>query len=178
MLDDTKANLELRKLERTHWSMITTSYVIIDLRHQYGISDAESQTFFLPSGEERGETSVSQATTNRLPDLINLLCSLKHAPIDCKTVIKRSFAIKEGWNSKRLLRKFLFFTVKLNFERCCFIWPETLSKRHKEMICPEQLTPAAMSFAERLLSIGQPVSKSSLQYMPLNFQSLVHGGSS
>ena len=25
MLDDTKANLELRKLERTYWSMITTS---------------------------------------------------------------------------------------------------------------------------------------------------------
>ena len=24
-LDDTKANLELRKLERTYWSMITTS---------------------------------------------------------------------------------------------------------------------------------------------------------
>ena len=27
-LDDTKANLELRKLERTYWSMITTSIVI------------------------------------------------------------------------------------------------------------------------------------------------------
>ena len=26
MLDDTKANLELRKLERTYWSMITTSF--------------------------------------------------------------------------------------------------------------------------------------------------------
>ena len=26
MFDDTKANLELRKLERTYWSMITTSY--------------------------------------------------------------------------------------------------------------------------------------------------------
>ena len=25
-LDDTKANLELRKLERTYWSMITTSF--------------------------------------------------------------------------------------------------------------------------------------------------------
>ena len=46
------------------------------------------------------------------------------------------------------------------------------------MICPEQFTLPAMSFAEQLLSIGQPVSKSSLQYMPLNFQSLVHGGSS
>ena len=40
------------------------------------------------------------------------------------------------------------------------------------MICPEQFTPPAMSFAEQLLSIGQLVSKSSLQYMPLNFQSL------
>ena len=38
------------------------------------------------------------------------------------------------------------------------------------MICPEQFTPPAMSFAEQLLSIGQSVSKSSLQYMPLNFQ--------
>ena len=46
------------------------------------------------------------------------------------------------------------------------------------MICLEQFTPPAMSFAEQLLSIGQAVSKSSLQYMPLNFQSLVHGGSS
>ena len=46
------------------------------------------------------------------------------------------------------------------------------------MICPEQFTPPAMSFAGQLLSIGQPVSKSSLKYMPLNFQSLVHGSSS
>ena len=53
----------------------------------------------------------------RLPELKNLLCSLKHAPRDCKTVIKRNFTIKEGWNFKRLLRNFLFFTVKLNFER-------------------------------------------------------------
>ena len=36
-------------------------YVNIDLRHQYGISVAESQTFLLtkrPQGEERGETDV------------------------------------------------------------------------------------------------------------------------
>ena len=36
-------------------------YVNIDLRHQYGISVAESQTFLRakrPSGEERGETHV------------------------------------------------------------------------------------------------------------------------
>ena len=39
-------------------------YVNIDLRHQYGISVAESQTFLLAkrhsacSGDERGETSV------------------------------------------------------------------------------------------------------------------------
>ena len=37
-------------------------YVNIDLRHQYGISVTESQTFLLtkhvPSGEERGETDV------------------------------------------------------------------------------------------------------------------------
>ena len=46
------------------------------------------------------------------------------------------------------------------------------------MICPEQFTPPAMSFAEQLLSIGQPVSESSLQYVLLNLQSLVHGGSS
>ena len=44
------------------------------------------------------------------------LSSLKHAPRDCKTVIKVSFTIKEGWNSKRLLRNFLFFIVKWNFE--------------------------------------------------------------
>ena len=61
---------------------------------------------------------------------------------------------------------------------CGFISSETLSKRRKEMICPEQFTPLAMSFAEQLLSIGQPVSKSSLQYKQLNFQSLVHGSSS
>ena len=59
-----------------------------------------------------------------------------------------------------------------------FISSETMSKRRKEMICLEQFILPAMSFAEQLLSIGQPVSKSSLQYMPLNFQSLVHGGSS
>ena len=61
---------------------------------------------------------------------------------------------------------------------CGFISSETLSKRRKEMICPEQFNLPAMSFAEQLLSLGQPVSKSSLQYMPLNFQSLVHGCSS
>ena len=61
---------------------------------------------------------------------------------------------------------------------CGFISSETLTKRREEMICLEQFTPPAMSFAEQLLSIGQAVSKSSLQYMPLNFQSLVHGGSS
>ena len=36
-------------------------YVNIHLRHQYGISVAESQTFLLaklPSGEEQGETDV------------------------------------------------------------------------------------------------------------------------
>ena len=36
-------------------------YVNIDLRHQYGISVAESRTFSsrnVPSGEERGETAV------------------------------------------------------------------------------------------------------------------------
>ena len=72
------------------------------------------------------------------------------------------------------------------------MWPYliwNLVKRRKEMICPEHFTLPAMSLTERLLSIGQPVSKSSLQYMPLNFQqitrifsfqkvnkSLVHGG--
>ena len=36
-------------------------YVNIDLRHQYGVSVAESQTFLLanrPWGEELGETAV------------------------------------------------------------------------------------------------------------------------
>ena len=61
--------------------------------------------------------SWSTKITNRLPDLKKLLCSLKHAPRDCKTVIKRSFTIKEGWNSKRLLRNFLFFIVGLKFSR-------------------------------------------------------------
>ena len=60
--------------------------------------------------------SSSGQITNILPDLKNLLCSLKHAPGDCKTVIKRSFTIKEVLNSKQLLRNFLFFIVKLNFE--------------------------------------------------------------
>ena len=50
----------------------------------------------------------------------NLLCSLKHAPRYCKTEIKRSVTKKEGWNSKRVLRNFLFFIVKLNFER--YMW--------------------------------------------------------
>ena len=45
-----------------------------------------------------------------------LLSSLKHAPRDCKSVIKRSSTIKESSNSKRLLRNFLFFIVKWNFE--------------------------------------------------------------
>ena len=40
--------------------------------------------------------SSSRQITNRLPGLKKLLCSLKHAPRDCKTVIKRSFTIKEG----------------------------------------------------------------------------------
>ena len=53
-----------------------------------------------------------------------------------------------------------------------------MSKRRKEMICPERFTPPAMNLAEQLLSIGQPVSKNSLQYMPLNLKSLVLGGSS
>ena len=56
-------------------------------------------------------------TDNRLPDLKNWLCSLKHSPSDCKTVIKRSFTIKEGWKSERLQQNFLFFIVKLHFER-------------------------------------------------------------
>ena len=40
--------------------------------------------------------SSSRQITNRLLDLKKLLCSIKHAPRDCKTVIKRSFTIKEG----------------------------------------------------------------------------------
>ena len=63
--------------------------------------------------------------------------------------------MKEGWNSKRLLRNLLFFIVELRFLTLCgLISSETLSKRREEMICPEQFSPPAMSFAEQLLSIG------------------------
>ena len=59
---------------------------------------------------------VNTIDNEQITVLKNLLSSPKHAPRDCKTVIKRSFTIKEGWNSKRLLRNFLFFIVKWNFE--------------------------------------------------------------
>ena len=59
---------------------------------------------------------INPTENEQITRLRNLLSSLKHAPRDCKTVIKRSFTIKEGWNSKRLLRNFLFFIVKWYFE--------------------------------------------------------------
>ena len=59
---------------------------------------------------------INPIENEQITRLKNLLSCLKHAPRDCKTVIKRSFTIKEGWNSKRLLRNFLFFIVKWNFE--------------------------------------------------------------
>ena len=67
------------------------------------------------------------------------------------------------------------------------IW--NLVKRCKAIICPEHFTLPAMSVTEWLITIGQPLPKSCLQYMLPNFQwtkrifsfqqvnkSLVHGG--
>ena len=42
-------------------------YVNIDLRHQYGISVAESQTFLLAKCPERGETSAVRWLNNHIP---------------------------------------------------------------------------------------------------------------
>ena len=49
---------------------------------------------------------------------------------------------------------------------CSFTSSQTLSKCRKEIICPEQFSPLAMSFAEQLLS-GPCQKLSSLQYVKL-----------
>ena len=74
---------------------------------------------------------------------VKLLCSLiEHVPGDCKNW-KTRFAIKESYNSERLLWNFLFFIVWLYL-----VW--NLVEMSK-MICPEQFTLPAVSFAEWLL---------------------------
>ena len=88
----------------------------------------------------------------------NLLCSLKHAPRYCKTEIKRSVTIKEGWNSKRVLRNFWFFTVKLNFERYMWfylIW--NLVKTSQKNDLPGTIHSAGYEFC-RAATLHRPAS--------------------
>ena len=74
---------------------------------------------------------------------VKLLCSLiEHIPGDCKNW-KTRFAIKASYNSEPLLWNFLFFIVWLYL-----VW--NLVEMSK-MICPEQFTLPAVSFAEWLL---------------------------
>ena len=69
-----------------------------------------------------------------------------------KTVMKKLY------NKRRLKMSdcceicFFFCIVKLNLKHyMAFISPETLSQCRKKIICPEQLIPPAVSFAEQLL---------------------------
>ena len=121
----------------------------------------------------------------------NRLCSLKHAPRYYKTEIRRSVPKKEGWNSKRVLRNFLFFIVKLNFERYMWfylIW--NLVKTSQRNDLPGTIHSAGYEFC-RAATLHRPASVEKFSTInakfPINkrifsFQkvdkSLVHGGSS
>ena len=91
-----------------------------------------------------------------------------------KNCNKKTLYDKRRWKLKEFQSDccgIVLFVVMLNFERhvtLSHLKPcQNMSKRRKGMICPEQFTQPAMSFAEQLLSMGQPVAKSSLQYMSL-----------
>ena len=87
---------------------------------------------------------------------------MKHAPRE--TVIKVS-------NSERLLRNFLFFIVKLNLE--CYVALSHLKpcQTSQRNFLSRILYSAGYRFCRAAaFHRPEPVSKSSLQYMPPNFQ--------
>ena len=90
---------------------------------------------------------------------------MKHAPRE--TVIKVS-------NSERLLRNFLFFIVKLNLELYVALSHLKPCQTSQRSDLSGTLYSAGYEFCREAAlhrqAPGKPVSKSSLKYMPPNFQ--------